>query len=72
MHHPVCVISVFSADECRGCRRIQHGDQKHTFEILFAHGPPLELAASDAFDERSWILAICNAVTYPSGVSDCL
>jgi len=62
-------VCMCSQDQCRGCRRVQNGDRKHTFEILFAHGPPLQLSASTKVDENSWLMAICNAVTNPVGVS---
>ena len=60
---------VSSAEQCRGCRRVPNADRKHTFEVLFAHGPPLELSASTKVDENSWLMAICNAVTNPVSVS---
>jgi len=65
----VLIGDVCSPEHCRGCRRIQNSECKYTFEVIFANGPPLELSASNALDERSWLMAICNAVSNPSGVS---
>ncbi|XP_076022533.1 pleckstrin homology domain-containing family M member 2 isoform X2 [Genypterus blacodes] len=67
---PVMAVTM-GGEHCGGCRRSSSTERPHSFQVILADRPPLELSANNELEMADWMQLLCQSVSkgvIPQGV----